>query len=121
MLSAAREAKAASGLILRDELKHRRRVLRRMNHVSEEARAVCPCVCSHRTLSLLTRHCFKPLNTNSLTVQSTCFNLTFVYVYVYVSLKSSEHFVHRVLYDQTVASEYAVCVNRDGTVSRALC
>ena len=34
---AKREAKAASGLILRDELKHRRRVLRRMNHVSEEA------------------------------------------------------------------------------------
>jgi ATP-dependent RNA helicase DOB1 len=33
---AKREAKAASGLILRDELKHRRRVLRRMNHVTEE-------------------------------------------------------------------------------------
>lgn len=33
---AKREAKAASGMILRDELKHRRRVLRRMNHVSED-------------------------------------------------------------------------------------
>ena len=33
---AKREAKAASGLILRDDLKNRRRVLRRMGHVSED-------------------------------------------------------------------------------------
>ena len=33
---AKREAKAAAGLILRDELKHRNRLLRRMGYVSEE-------------------------------------------------------------------------------------
>ena len=51
MRAARREAKAAHGLILRDELKARQRVLRRLNHVDSQGVItvqVCVCVCVWR-------------------------------------------------------------------------